>query len=99
MENRLVIPTIIWGPHAERFLDVLTDWNSNYFEIELAIEHVLRSEADKVSISFLVREQTVYLHRTPPFMDLPELYVIFMKKKDGHEIELLTICLVEETLH
>ena len=49
---------------------------------------------DEVSKFFVMDNQVYRIHRTPPFLGLPELYVTFTVSEDGQEVVIRDLCFV-----
>ncbi len=92
-------PTIRWDDEASAFIDALVDSDIRYLDLPSAIEKVFEGkEYLAVSEPFVLDGRIHFLHRTPPFLNLPTLYVTFDVLDEGQLINILEIRFARESL-
>lgn len=88
-------PTLVWDAQPAEFIEALVESNAHAFYLQLALETVLGSVVlDEVSRFFVMNNQVYRVHRTPPFLGLPELYVTFTVSEGGQEVVIRDLCFV-----
>ena len=94
-----LIPTLRWKDQPIDFIEALVEKDISAFYIQLAIETLLGSTLlDEVTTAFVMDNQVYRVHRTPPSLSFPELYVTVTVSEDGQEVTIEDICFCHEAL-